>query len=364
MKENKYDNEVFFEKYLEMPRSKEGLMAAGEWHELKKMMPDFKDKRVLDLGCGFGWHCIYAVSNGARSVVGVDISKKMLEIAKSKTDSELIKYICMPMEDIDFEEDSFDVIISSLSLHYVKSFEEILSKIKKCLVKGGDFVFSVEHPVFTAEGNQEWYYDNDGNKLHWPVDNYYKEGIRRANFLVEEVIKIAKKINAKKFLDLCTGSGAIAVSLAKYIDRSFVTAVDISRKALNVAKLNARNNEVEDRITFVESDLFKNLKKEKYDMIVSNPPYIKREVLKKLDKEVQKEPHIALDGGYDGLDFYRKIINEADEYLKFHGYLCFEIGYDQKEDVEELIKEQGKYIDIYCKKDLCDNDRVIVAKLN
>ena len=182
--------------------------------------------------------------------------------------------------------------------------------------------------------------------------------------LVEEVIKIAKKINAKKFLDLCTGSGAIAVSLAKYIDRSFVTAVDISRKALNVAKLNARNNEVEDRITFVESDLFKNLKKEKYDMIVSNPPYIKREVLKKLDKEVQKEPHIALDGGYDGLDFYRKIINEADEYLKFHGYLCFEIGYDQKEDVEELIKEQGKYIDIYCKKDLCDNDRVIVAKLN
>ena len=182
--------------------------------------------------------------------------------------------------------------------------------------------------------------------------------------LVEEVIKIAKKINAKKFLDLCTGSGAIAVSLAKYIDRSFVTAVDISRKALNVAKLNARNNEVEDRITFVESDLFKNLKKEKYDMIVSNPPYIKREVLKKLDKEVQKEPHIALDGGYDGLDFYRKIINEADEYLKFHGYLCLEIGYDQKEDVEELIKEQGKYIDIYCKKDLCDNDRVIVAKLN
>ena len=182
--------------------------------------------------------------------------------------------------------------------------------------------------------------------------------------LVEEVIKIAKKINAKKFLDLCTGSGAIAVSLAKYIEGSSVTAVDISGKALNVAKLNSRNNEVEDRITFIESDLFKNLKKEKYDMIVSNPPYIKKDVLKKLDKEVQKEPHIALDGGYDGLDFYRKIINEADEYLKFHGYLCLEIGYDQKEDVEELIKEQGKYIDTYCKKDLCDNDRVIITRLN
>lgn len=182
--------------------------------------------------------------------------------------------------------------------------------------------------------------------------------------LVEEVINIAKKINAKKFLDLCTGSGAIAISLAKYIEGSQVTALDISSKALNVAKLNAKNNEVEDRITFVESDLFNNLRKEKYDMIVSNPPYIKKEVLKKLDKEVQKEPQIALDGGYDGLDFYRKIINTAHEYLKFHGYLCLEIGYDQKEEVEMLIKEQGNYVDTYCKKDLCDNDRVVVTKLN
>ena len=182
--------------------------------------------------------------------------------------------------------------------------------------------------------------------------------------LVEEVIKIAKKINAKKILDLCTGSGTIAISLAKYIDKSNITAVDISDKALNVAKLNAKNNEVEDRITFVESDLFKNLKKEKYDIIVSNPPYIKKEVLKKLDKEVQKEPKLALDGGYDGLDFYRKIINKAEEYLKFSGYLCFEIGYDQKEDVENLLKEQEKYINITCKKDLCDNDRVVIAKLN
>ena len=182
--------------------------------------------------------------------------------------------------------------------------------------------------------------------------------------LVEEVIKIAKKINAKKILDLCTGSGAIAVSLAKYIEKSIITATDISPKALNVAKLNAKNNEVEDRITFIESDLFKNLKKEKYDMIVSNPPYIKREILKKLNKDVQKEPKLALDGGYDGLDFYRKIINEADEYLKFKGYLCLEIGYDQKEDVENLLKEQEKYIDIYCKKDLCDKNRVVIAKLN
>ena len=93
--------------------------------------------------------------------------------------------------------------------------------------------------------------------------------------LVEEVINIAKRINAKKILDLCTGSGAIAISLAKYIENSEITAVDISKKALNVAKKNAKNNEVENQITFIESNLFEKMKKEKYDMIVSNPPYIK-----------------------------------------------------------------------------------------
>ena len=181
--------------------------------------------------------------------------------------------------------------------------------------------------------------------------------------LVEEVIKIAKKINAKKILDLCTGSGAIAVSLAKYIEGSNITAVDISSKALRVAKLNAKNNEVENQITFVESDLFKEMAKEKYDMIVSNPPYIKREMIKTLDKEVQKEPKMALDGGYDGLDFYRKIIHQSYEYLKFNGYLCLEIGYDQKNDVIELIENEEKYTDTYCKKDLYGNDRVIITKL-
>lgn len=201
-------------------------------------------------------------------------------------------------------------------------------------------------------------------KMTFYVDENVLIPRQDTEILVEEVIKIAKKTNSKKILDLCTGSGAIAISLAKYIENSPITAVDISNKALNIAKINSKNNNVEDQITFIESDLFKNLPKEKYDIIVSNPPYIKKDIIKKLDKEVQREPKIALDGGYDGLDFYRKIISQADEYLKFHGYLCFEIGYDQKEEVEEIIKEQGKYIETYCKKDLCDNDRVIVTKLN
>lgn len=182
--------------------------------------------------------------------------------------------------------------------------------------------------------------------------------------LVEEVISIAKRINAKKIMDLCTGSGAIAVSLAKYIENSEITALDISKKALNIAKKNAINNNVQNQITFVESDLFEKIKKEKYDIIVSNPPYIRKDIIKTLDKEVQREPRIALDGGYDGLDFYRKIINKSDEYLKFKGYLCLEIGYDQKIDVIELIENEEKYIDTYCKKDLYENDRVIITRLN
>lgn len=182
--------------------------------------------------------------------------------------------------------------------------------------------------------------------------------------LVEEAISIANKINAKKILDLCTGSGAIAIALAKNIKNSEITAVDISTKALSVAKKNAKNNEVENQITFIESNLFEKVKKEKYDMIVSNPPYVKRDILKTLDKHVQKEPKIALDGGYDGLDFYRKIIKKSDEYLKYKGYLCLEIGYDQKIDVIELIENEEKYVDTYCKKDLYGNDRVIVTKLN
>ena len=182
--------------------------------------------------------------------------------------------------------------------------------------------------------------------------------------LVEEVINIAKKIRAKKILDLCTGSGAIAVSLAKYIEDSQITATDISEKALRVAKLNAKNNDVEDKITFIKSDLFKEIPKEKYDIIVSNPPYIRKEEIERLDREVKKEPHIALDGGEDGLDFYRKIIHNSEEYLKFNGYLCLEIGYDQKIDVIELIENEEKYKDTYSKKDLYGNDRIVITKLS
>lgn len=200
-------------------------------------------------------------------------------------------------------------------------------------------------------------------KLNFFVDKNVLIPRQDTEILVEEVIKIAKRINAKKILDLCTGSGAIAVSLAKYLPQTEITAIDISNDALKIAKKNAVSNNVENQITFISSDMFTNLNEEKFDIIVSNPPYIKTNVIKELDIQVKNEPYIALDGGEDGLDFYKKIINESYQYLKCNGYLCLEIGFDQKIDVIELIENTESFTGTYSKKDLFDNDRIIVTRL-
>ena len=179
--------------------------------------------------------------------------------------------------------------------------------------------------------------------------------------LVEETIKIAKNINQPKILDLCTGSGAIAISIAKNVPNAEVYAIDISEKALDVAKKNAKDLEV--NVKFINSNLFEKIDKIKFDIIISNPPYIKREDINLLSQEVQKEPELALDGGIDGLDFYRKITEQAIDFLKLGSYLCFEIGYDQKDEVIDIISKHENYSNTYCKKDLCGNDRVIVTQV-
>lgn len=182
--------------------------------------------------------------------------------------------------------------------------------------------------------------------------------------LVEEVVDISKKINNNsnelRVLDMCTGSGAIAISLSKLIENASVSASDISDGALNVAKENAIKNSV--NIEFYKSNLFNDISKNvKFDIIVSNPPYIQTEVIKGLSKEVQSEPFIALDGGEDGLVFYREIIKNAKDYIIEDGYLALEIGYDQKESVTNLLRENG-YKNIYSKTDLAGNDRVVVGQ--
>lgn len=196
MKENKYDNTSFFEQYNKMLRSQQGLQGAGEWYILKNMLPDFIDKDVLDLGCGFGWHCRYAIENGAKSVIGIDLSEKMLEKAREINNMEGIEYVRKALEDVEYPAEKFDVILSSLTFHYIESFDLITEKIYKWLKPKGHFVFSVEHPVFTAEGTQDWAYGTDGEKQHWPVDNYFIEGKRNTTFLGENVVKYHRTLTS------------------------------------------------------------------------------------------------------------------------------------------------------------------------
>lgn len=199
-------------------------------------------------------------------------------------------------------------------------------------------------------------------KLDFYVDENVLIPRSDTEILVEEVINQYNKNEEReyKILDLCTGSGIVGISLAKYIKNCEVVCADISKKALEIAEKNAKNNNV-DNIKFMYSNMFSNIK-DKFDIIVSNPPYIKRKVIEELEKEVQNEPHIALDGGIDGLDFYKIIANQAYNYLNENGGLFLEIGYDQKEEVTNLLKDSEKFGKIYSKKDLYGNDRIVVAR--
>lgn len=176
--------------------------------------------------------------------------------------------------------------------------------------------------------------------------------------LVERVMKYAQN---KSVLDVCTGSGCIIISLEKLCRLSSATALDISDKALETARKNAKK--LQAQVNFIESDLFSQIH-EKYDIIVSNPPYIPTKVIEGLMEEVKEhEPMLALDGKEDGLYFYRKIIMEAGEHLNTAGMLFFEIGHDQADAVSKLMQEHG-FTGIMVEKDLAGLDRIVYGKID
>ena len=201
-------------------------------------------------------------------------------------------------------------------------------------------------------------------KLDFKVDKNVLIPREDTEILVLEAMDIAKEIlkNKKeeiKILDMCTGSGCIAISLAKYLENTNVTAVDISSKALNIAKENAKKNKV--TANWINSDLFDKIE-DVYDIIVSNPPYIETEKIETLQDEVKREPKIALDGGKSGLVFYERIIKEAHKYLNVGGFLIMEIGFDQAKSVSKMMIDEG-YENVYVKKDFSGMNRVIAGNI-
>lgn len=187
-KQNIYDNETFFAGYKKIRDNEANANNLFEIPALFSMMPDLKGKKVLDLGCGFGEHCRQFVNRGAEKVVGIDISEKMLEVARVENCDPKITYLNMPMEDIAGLEERFDVVVSSLAFHYVEDFEGVIRNIHNLLKENGIFIFSQENPLCTCHsGGDRWTRDENGNKLYMNLADYGVEGERKTVWFVDDV---------------------------------------------------------------------------------------------------------------------------------------------------------------------------------
>lgn len=172
-----------------MARSQNGLSGAGEWYQFQKLISDLKNKTVLDLGCGYGWHCQYAIDSGAKEVIGIDASYKMLDEARKRHSHSLISYENYDLCHYTYPPHTFDVVISNLVLHYIEDLEEIYHNVFQCLKENGTFVFNIEHPTFTSGVHQDWIYDQSGKPIFWPIDDYFLSNERITSFLGCEVKK-------------------------------------------------------------------------------------------------------------------------------------------------------------------------------
>ena len=204
MTQNIYDDPQFFQGYSQMARSIGGLDAAPEWPALKAMLPPMQGLKVVDLGCGYGWFCRWASEQGADSVLGLDVSQKMLEQARKTTAASNIRYERADLEALDLPTVGFDLAYSSLALHYIKDLPGLFANVHAALKPGSQFVFSIEHPIFMAPRNPGWIIDAEGCK-RWPVDGYQREGERVTNWLAEGVIKQHRTIGT--LLNLLIAAG-------------------------------------------------------------------------------------------------------------------------------------------------------------
>lgn len=188
MSQNIYDNQTFFDGYAQLSRSVQGLDGAPEWSTIRSILPDLQGKKVVDLGCGYGWFCRSAREQGAAQVLGMDLSEKMLGKAKEMTKDPAIEYRQQDLEALQLPAASFDLVYSSLTLHYIEDLGKLFATVYQALVSGGEFIFTAEHPIYTAPKHQGWLVDEAGQKS-WPINGYQQEGQRISNWLAEGVIK-------------------------------------------------------------------------------------------------------------------------------------------------------------------------------
>lgn len=199
MAQNIYDDDQFFAGYSQFPRSRDGLAAAAEWPTLRAMLPTLTGKRVLDLGCGFGYFARWAVEQGAAEVVGMDLSEKMLSVARQNCAGLPVRFERADLEVADFGVAEYDLVFSSLVVHYIADFDNFCARVRRSLKTDGHFVFSTEHPVFAARANPQFMTDAEGY-LVGAVNDYLREGQRLTNWIADGVVKyhrlISTSINA------------------------------------------------------------------------------------------------------------------------------------------------------------------------
>lgn len=188
MAQNIYDNPDFFAGYSRLPRQVQGLDGAPEWPAIRALLPDVAGRRVADLGCGFGWTARWFRQQGAVSVLGLDLSRKMIDRARADTDDAAIDYRIADLEHLDLPAAAFDLVYSALAFHYVQDFGRLIRSIHAVLVPGGDLVFTIEHPIFMAAAHPHWLRDEDGRQT-WPVNGYSIEGERRTDWFAKGVLK-------------------------------------------------------------------------------------------------------------------------------------------------------------------------------
>lgn len=204
MAQNIYDDPAFFTGYSQLPRQVRGLLGAPEWPAIRAMLPDVAGKRVVDLGCGFGWAARWMREQGASHVLGIDLSANMIARAKAMTQDPAIAFEIADLETLELPDAAFDLAYSALSFHYIRDFDRLARMLHRALVPDAHLVFTIEHPIYMAAAHPRWGQDEDGRKT-WPVNRYFIEGERHTDWYVKGVIKYHRTVGTT--LNALIGAG-------------------------------------------------------------------------------------------------------------------------------------------------------------